>query len=183
MVLHRPKNDKIWWDVSPTSSRYVSGHKRASGYFNRLCFSEVFSVLSETDRNLTKAEAPSVLRMLTFLFPFKTWLSLMRWMRCQLVCQMALNATAYFWWTVKNAAGFQVTVAHGVFKRALQTLTGPWPGSCEPLDLPSISLPFTWQLARSICVLQQFRSRLVPKNFHLQICVSLWTRVWSTKYS
>ena len=89
-------------------------------------------------------------------FPFKTWLSLMRWMRCQLVCQMALNATAYFWWTVKNAAGFQATVAHGVFKRALQTLTGPWPGSCEPLDLPSISLPFTWQLARSICVLQQF---------------------------
>ena len=53
-------------------------------------------------------------------FPFKTWLSLMRWMRCQLVCQMALNATAYFWWTVKNAAGFQATAAHGVFKRALQ---------------------------------------------------------------
>jgi hypothetical protein len=68
MVLHRPKTDKISWDFSPTTSRYVSGHKRTSGYFNRLYFSEVFSVLWETDQNLTNAEVHSVLRRLTFCF-------------------------------------------------------------------------------------------------------------------
>jgi len=110
----------------------------------------------------------------------QTWLSLMRWMRCQLVCQMALNATAYFWWTVKNAAGFQATVAHGVFKRALQTLTGPWPGSCEPVDLPSIHFsPFHVATCEIDLCAATVKARLVPKNFH----IFLWTRVWSTKYS
>ena len=43
-----------------------------------------------------------------------------------------------------------------------RTPTGPWPGSCEPVDLPSL-LSFKWQLGEMICV-RCNRTRVFGQN-------------------